>query len=876
VPEPALTLPVARGTPRPRPRAEEARWRDDDAAARALEPALARIVGAARAAALEQLDSPRAAGLLDRWAVLDLADLLAPADPPDTLVEAVEAAIREALAAAGRRSAAAVVPTRLVKATIRQVGVRFDPSNPRVLEFARSYALDRLRQVNEATREAIRAVLVDAAQRSVPPAEVGRQLRQLLGLTDRQALAVQRFRQALATGHQEATPFLSARGRALRDARYDRRLAQPVALTPAQVDRMTGRYAERMVAHRAETVARTESIRMLAEGNQEAWRQAVGQGLVGGDDVVRRWVVARDERVCPVCQPIPGLNREGVGLEQPFQTPEGFLLLPPAHPDCRCVVWVRPRPGTAQAPPPTNAARIMHRQVTGPLGSNPGGTWSGSDGVARYVKEYADPAQADVEALAHRLYRDLGLDAPEALAFETAAGRRAVATEMVEGAVVLRDAPLTRARASRVLDGFAADVLMANHDAVGTGLDNVVLTRAGRVVRIDQGGTLLFRARGTRRAEAELLDAAATLRGLADPVRNPDYARIFEAAGTTPEGLGWRLVRQVRAIRRLARDAGGWDAYVARAAPGLGLADRRLAARALDVRARTLQQLSVDFQRRARAAAAPPLPVAGDDALVAAERAIESAARRHLAAEPRAQRVLPEFLRGAIGTGRSDRMMVDALRSAVRPGRARALRAVLEPRFGDRWEQRLKTLDHLLDQWQVSTSFGEEAAILKRAAERLGATETTYHEVWFDHDPLGRERFLRIAREALAKRGLTEDDAVFLLRAGLASHRAMFRAVYGADAVPVYRGVAVEFFTVQGRAVPELGEAVVASMGPLASHSTSPGQAESFGGILLRTTATADDVVMHMLGFRQIGYLDEREVVLLGRPRTYVRVTREG
>ena len=74
---------------------------------------------------------------------------------------------------------------------------------------------------------------------------------------------------------------------------------------------------------RASMIAQTESTRVFALGNQQAFEST---GLV--DEVT--WNTARDDLVCPLCGPLDGTHI-GVGDIDAF---------PPAHVNCRC--WVSP------------------------------------------------------------------------------------------------------------------------------------------------------------------------------------------------------------------------------------------------------------------------------------------------------------------------------------------------------------------------------------------------------------------------------------------------------------------------------------------------------------------------------------------------------
>ena len=109
---------------------------------------------------------------------------------------------------------------------------------------------------------------------------------------------------------------------------------------------------------RAELIASTEVTRAYAMGQMMAWQQT---GVV----TAMRWNTANDERVCPICGPLGGLEFGADGtvpgsieqqlsggvvteLGQPFVHPGGdgragnwaghTFELPPAHPRCRC--WI--------------------------------------------------------------------------------------------------------------------------------------------------------------------------------------------------------------------------------------------------------------------------------------------------------------------------------------------------------------------------------------------------------------------------------------------------------------------------------------------------------------------------------------------------------
>ncbi len=219
---------------------------------------------------------------------------------------------------------------------------------------------------------------------------------------------------------------------------------------------------------------------------------------------------------------------------------------------------------------------VTTRQVSGQAGNNSGGLFAGSDGIRRYVKFYDDPVQSYGEAVANRAYRELGIDAPESVLVRDGDAVVGVANEIIDHTGTLGAVRrLPKGRSKEVLKGFTADVWLANWDAVGLGLDNIVATRASRnsIARIDQGGALLMRARQGRKPP-ERLDRISEWDGFADSGPNPAYARVFRAAGVeSADELGQGALRQLDAVRALGQRTDGFR-QLAPDVAGISAADR--------------------------------------------------------------------------------------------------------------------------------------------------------------------------------------------------------------------------------------------------------------------------------------------------------------
>ena len=198
-------------------------------------------------------------------------------------------------------------------------------------------------------------------------------------------------------------------------------------------------------------------------------------------------------------------------------------------------------------------------------GSNTGGVsgfWMGSDGVLRYVKEYADPEQAYGELFANRIYKALGFAVPDSH-LVLADGKTLIANDMVDGLTSAFGSATSDAdkvyNAQSILDGVVADMWLANWDAVGVGAENIGFKNFLLPVRIDQGGALFFRAQGELKPGESIFDNF----DIEDLVtQNPEYAAVIRAAGFESVKDIPGLEKQLVDIVKLVDDLGGIDKFV--------------------------------------------------------------------------------------------------------------------------------------------------------------------------------------------------------------------------------------------------------------------------------------------------------------------------
>jgi SPP1 gp7 family putative phage head morphogenesis protein len=187
--------------------------------------------------------------------------------------------------------------------------MRFDLLNPHSVDWIRDHAANLVREVSSGTKQAIRSVVQEAFLHGGHPKQQARLIRQMVGLTERQSLAVQHKWIAW---------------------REDPTLAH---LTDAQIERRVERYARKLHKLRAETIARHETMTAVNQGQAQAIGQARQAGLIDEERARKEWITTVDDRICEFCAPMDGVQ---VKLDEDFDTPLGTVAHPPMHIQCRC------------------------------------------------------------------------------------------------------------------------------------------------------------------------------------------------------------------------------------------------------------------------------------------------------------------------------------------------------------------------------------------------------------------------------------------------------------------------------------------------------------------------------------------------------------
>jgi hypothetical protein len=224
--------------------------------------------------------------------------------------------------------------------------VIFDVVHPRVAQVANYYKMGKIQQIEEDIREVIRQTVYDAVQQGMNPRDTAKLIRGNIGLTKHQMKAVDNFRLMLETKPQRALHS------ELRDKRFDPLLARMIESKeriPAQkIDQMVEAYRQKYITHRAVAIARTESIRIMNMASRQIWVDMVAEGKIPEEYIIRKWKTAGDKNVRHAHREIPKMNPDGVGLNEPFNSPLGAIMYPgdPSAPaanvvNCRCTIFHR-------------------------------------------------------------------------------------------------------------------------------------------------------------------------------------------------------------------------------------------------------------------------------------------------------------------------------------------------------------------------------------------------------------------------------------------------------------------------------------------------------------------------------------------------------
>lgn len=213
---------------------------------------------------------------------------------------------------------------------------RFDVRNSRAEAWLRDHSSTLVTRITEDTKDNIRTLIQAGVRDGRNPRNIAldiigrvnpdtkRREGGIIGLTAPQERWVANARTDLFD--------LSERyfTREARDKRFDsvvrRAIDTDTALPVQKINAIVDRYSDNLLLQRGETLARTEAIQSLNKSADEAFRQAIDEGLLKSNAVTKTWDSSGDNRVRETHREMDG---QTVQMDEPFTTLNGAKLMFP-------------------------------------------------------------------------------------------------------------------------------------------------------------------------------------------------------------------------------------------------------------------------------------------------------------------------------------------------------------------------------------------------------------------------------------------------------------------------------------------------------------------------------------------------------------------
>lgn len=215
----------------------------------------------------------------------------------------------------------------------------FDMTAPNPVQTMAGVVATTARDFAQKQRAASAIAMLNDPLVRMDAAKQARRFRDTMGLSERDAAAVENYRASLVKAGRAGAGQTDALERALRDKRDDaavmRAVRQAAPLSDDVIDRMAGRYAENLLRARAKTIGTTSGAG--GAGTDEAYRQAAE---ATGTVVTQTWDTMDDERVRHTHVLLHGTSKL---MGEAWQTENGAIRWPrdPLAPveeiaGCRC------------------------------------------------------------------------------------------------------------------------------------------------------------------------------------------------------------------------------------------------------------------------------------------------------------------------------------------------------------------------------------------------------------------------------------------------------------------------------------------------------------------------------------------------------------
>lgn len=198
----------------------------------------------------------------------------------------------------------------------RRIGLNFDDF---LDEYVKEHTGKWVKEINDVQLKNIKSVIENTLSGGRDMRTAAQLIKNSVGLTEKQFSAAMKYYDKVRGELSKGNPNLS------------------IEEINAAANNALNRYVERKRAERARTIARTETAIARNKAYDLYIRESQKLGLMG--KVVLKWVCAKTGNVCKYCKVLDGKT---IDINGEFDVDYNFCgdqkRLPPAHPNCRCVV----------------------------------------------------------------------------------------------------------------------------------------------------------------------------------------------------------------------------------------------------------------------------------------------------------------------------------------------------------------------------------------------------------------------------------------------------------------------------------------------------------------------------------------------------------
>lgn len=245
---------------------------------------------------------------------------------------------------------------------------RWSVQDPASLAIIDTQAADLVTRVTDETRQVVRTAISDGFQKGEHPDTIARRIAGttnritgqreggVIGLTEPQERYVASMRERLKSGTPDDLRYIlgidrdgkaTTGGMKRRDKRFDATIRKAIAsgdpIPAAMIEKMTSRYTERLVALRAETIARTETGQSVMAARHREFQRGLVQTGYPEEAVTKTWRHSAQDDGRP--QHAAMHNKMVQGMTAEFVLPDGTRMQHPLdiaggakhNANCRCV-----------------------------------------------------------------------------------------------------------------------------------------------------------------------------------------------------------------------------------------------------------------------------------------------------------------------------------------------------------------------------------------------------------------------------------------------------------------------------------------------------------------------------------------------------------